>query len=229
MVARAIFESKLPVISAVGHEIDFTISDFVADARAATPSVAAELITEGFFASREFVGQAGARLGQLVRERLLSEKQSIFQMLKRLARAHPRRRLREQSQRLDDLQNGLLRCAKYGHRASLTAWRVLVQRLFRVKPSEAFVRRHEALCQAKARLQERLHARLRDLKSRLSDTSHRLRLLSPENVLKRGYSITMDAASRKVVRRADEVRPGQKLTTRLQSGEIRSTAEERTR
>ena len=57
-VARAIFESALPVVSAVGHEIDFTISDFVADVRAATPSAAAEIITEGVFASREFVAEA---------------------------------------------------------------------------------------------------------------------------------------------------------------------------
>ena len=61
IVARAIFESALPVVSAVGHEIDFTIADFVADVRAATPSAAAEIITEGVFASREFVaGGAGA-------------------------------------------------------------------------------------------------------------------------------------------------------------------------
>ena len=64
-VARAIFESALPVVSAVGHEIDFTIADFVADVRAATPSVAAEIITEGVFASREFVGEAPERLRQL--------------------------------------------------------------------------------------------------------------------------------------------------------------------
>ena len=68
-VARAIFESAIPVVSAVGHEIDFTISDFVADVRAATPSAAAEIITEGVFASREFVAEALGLLRQRVRQR----------------------------------------------------------------------------------------------------------------------------------------------------------------
>jgi exodeoxyribonuclease VII large subunit len=66
-VARAIFESAVPVVSAVGHEIDFTIADFVADVRAATPSAAAEIITEGVFASREFVATRRARLQRAAR------------------------------------------------------------------------------------------------------------------------------------------------------------------
>ena len=66
-VARAIFESAIPVVSAVGHEIDFTIADFVADVRAATPSAAAEIITEGVFASREFVGDAPGLLQRAAR------------------------------------------------------------------------------------------------------------------------------------------------------------------
>src|SRR4029077_8428533 len=68
IVARAIFNSSLPVVSAVGHEIDFTISDFVADLRAATPSAAAEIITEGVFSSFEFVGEAARRIRQLTRQ-----------------------------------------------------------------------------------------------------------------------------------------------------------------
>ena len=68
VVARAIFDSALPVVSAVGHEIDFTISDFVADLRAATPSAAAEIITEGVFSSSQFVSEAAQRLRQLAGE-----------------------------------------------------------------------------------------------------------------------------------------------------------------
>jgi exodeoxyribonuclease VII large subunit len=70
VVARAIFESAIPIVSAVGHEIDFTIADFVADVRAATPSAAAEIITEGMFASREFVADAPLRLRQRARRQL---------------------------------------------------------------------------------------------------------------------------------------------------------------
>src|SRR5437867_4733007 len=75
IVARAIFESAVPVVSAVGHEIDFTISDFVADVRAATPSAAAEIITEGVFSSGQFISEAGARLRQLLDQQLADKHQ----------------------------------------------------------------------------------------------------------------------------------------------------------
>ena len=84
IVARAIFESPLPVVSAVGHEIDFTISDFVADVRAATPSAAAEIITEGVFSSCEFVGDAADRLRRLVGEQLEGKADHLKQVSHRI-------------------------------------------------------------------------------------------------------------------------------------------------
>ncbi|MBC8095209.1 MAG: exodeoxyribonuclease VII large subunit, partial [Akkermansiaceae bacterium] len=116
VVARAIFESAVPVVSAVGHEIDFTISDFVADFRAATPSAAAEIITEGVFSSGEFVADSARRIRQLVAQQLEGKAYELEQIRQRLARVHPRRRFNEWLQRLDDLQTGLQRCAKAGTR-----------------------------------------------------------------------------------------------------------------
>jgi exodeoxyribonuclease VII large subunit len=225
-LARAIFESKLPVVSAVGHEIDFTISDFVADIRAATPSAAAELITEGVFASREFISDASRQLRKSIRLRLASEEQRVVELSRRLARAHPRRWIQEQFQRLDDLQSALVRCAKYAYRSRSTNWRALLQRFLRVRPSQRLTQRAETLCQAKARLQDEVHHRLRELRIRLTNAENRLRLLSPENVLKRGYSITRDLASGRIIRGAKEVTRGQKLKTHLGSGEIRSVVED---
>src|SRR6185437_12128893 len=103
IVARAIFESALPVVSAVGHEIDFTISDFVADLRAATPSAAAEIITEGVFSSCEFVSDAADRMRQLVGQQLEGKLDDLEQLSHRLSRLHPRRRIDDSLQRLDDL------------------------------------------------------------------------------------------------------------------------------
>src|SRR5439155_14580872 len=80
VVARAIFESTIPVVSAVGHEIDFTISDFVADLRAATPSAAAEIITEGVFASRKFLAETAPYLRQLIRQRLGQDRERLRQL-----------------------------------------------------------------------------------------------------------------------------------------------------
>jgi exodeoxyribonuclease VII large subunit len=224
-VAWAIFESAIPVVSAVGHEIDFTISDFVADVRAATPSVAAEIITEGVFASREFVAGAPDLLRRRVRQRLEGATEDFEQVQGRLARLHPRRRLNESLQRLDDLQSGLLRCAKQGARDRAVAWRTLTDRLLRVRPAQMLNQRRESLVMSQRRLRELTRAGLWNGKSRFGILEARLHLLGPEQVLARGYSITMDAASGKVLRDAQRVQSGQRLKTRLQAGEILSRAE----
>jgi len=202
-VARAIAASALPVVSAVGHEIDFTISDFVADFRAATPSAAAEIITQNVFASREFVAEAPALLARAARRGLETALESSGQLRGRLARLHPRRRLDESLQRLDDSQSGLLRCLKTAVRSRRQSFDHAAARFLRAKPSQILKARREALRQAEARL----------------------RLLGPEQVLARGYSITTDAATGKVLRDAKQVKPGQRLQTRLKTGQIRSIAE----
>jgi exodeoxyribonuclease VII large subunit len=226
VVARAIFESALPVVSAVGHEIDFTISDFVADVRAATPSAAAEIITEGVFASREFVAEAPGMLRRKARQRLEVVTTEFEQLQGRLARAHPRRRLDEFLQRLDDLQNGLLRCAKQGTKDRQVAWQNLATRLLRVRPAQLLQQRRELLKASRHRLRELAQTHLRSWQNRFSATEARLRLLGPEQVLSRGYSITTDAASGRVLRQAAEVKAGQRLKTRLKTGEIFSRTEE---
>ena len=225
VVARAVFESVIPVVSAVGHEIDFTISDFVADVRAATPSAAAEIITEGGFASRNFVAEAGARMSQLVRQRLGRERDQAQRLLQRAARAHPRRRLNETLQLLDDLQGGLLRAARSRRRECQFRWDNARQRLGRVRPGQLLERRREQIRELQRRLRERAAGTLRSLKGLFATVEARLGLLSPMNVLERGFSITTDAASGRVIRDAAEVEPGRRLKTRLKKGEIRSVAE----
>jgi exodeoxyribonuclease VII large subunit len=224
-VARAIFESAIPVVSAVGHEIDFTISDFVADVRAATPSAAAEIITEGVFASREFVAGVPELLRRRIRQRLERATGDFEQIQGRLTRLHPRRRLNETLQRLDDLQSGLLRGAKQGAHNRVMAWRNLAERLLRIRPVQLLKQRRESLVLSRRRLHELTQVHLRNWQNRFTATESRLRLLGPEQVLSRGYSITMDAATGRVLRRAVEVKAGQKLKTRLQAGEIFSRAE----
>ncbi len=203
IVARAIFESKILVVSAVGHEIDFTISDFVADIRAATPSAAAEIITEGIFSSCKFLSQCGERMRQLFRQQIKDKEFLLEQVSQRLARAHPRRKFQNWLQRLDDLQNSLSRCAKHGARHSQIVLRNLSERLHRIRPSQFLKQRREQLRQ----IQKQLN------------------LLGPEQVLSRGYSITMDAGSGKVLRDAKKIAAGQKLKTRLKTGDIISKAE----
>ncbi len=202
-VARAIFESAIPVVSAVGHEIDFTIADFVADMRVATPSAAAEVITEGVFASREFVNDAPELLRRAVRRGLDRGIESFGSLAGRLSRLHPRRRLNDSLQRLDDLQSGLLRGLKTTSRSRGLMFQNLAGRFLRAKPSLALKVRRESLRQLERRLNS----------------------LGPEQVLARGYSITTDAASGMILRSAAKVKAGQKVKTRLTDGEFSSRVE----
>ena len=203
IVARAIFESKIPVVSAIGHEIDFTIADFVADIRAATPSAAAEIITEGIFSSCKFLSQCGERMRQLFRQQIEDKGFLLEQNAQRLSRAQPRRKFQGWIQQLDDLQNSLSRCAKHGARHSQIVLRNLSERLHRIRPSQFLKQRREQLRQ----IQKQLN------------------LLGPEQVLARGYSITMDAATGKIIRRAKDAKPGQHLRTRVAEGEVSSKVE----
>jgi exodeoxyribonuclease VII large subunit len=226
VVARAIFESTIPIVSAVGHEIDFTISDFVADVRAATPSAAAEIITEGVYSSCEFVSNAARRMRQLLSQGMEDKADRLKQMIRRFALVHPRRRFNDWVQRLDDLQLSLLRCFKHGVRQQRVTWTHLTERLLRIRPEYLLKQRRELLQQESQRLREQMRHRLRERRDQLQTVEARLRLLGPEQVLARGYSITMDAVTGKVLRDAAEVKVGLKLRTRLKSGEVFSQAEQ---
>jgi len=225
VVARAIFESALPVVSAVGHEIDFTISDFVADLRAATPSAAAEIITEGVYASRQFLAEASQRLRQLALQQTADKRFALAQTSRRLARVHPRRRLNDCLQRLDDAQSTLLRGVQQNVRRQRVFWQNLSDRLARVRPALALKQRRDRLDQLDRRLLEQTRHQIDARKRAIAALEARLRVLGPEQVLSRGYSITTDAATGRVLRDAGEIQPGQRLRTRLKTGEILSAAE----
>ena len=109
IVANAIFQSALPIISGVGHEIDFTIADFVADQRAPTPSAAAEMISPDQMELRGQLANNAQRLTRLMHHKLVTLKQQIQWTQKHLAQQHPKKRLLEKMQRLDFYESGLVR------------------------------------------------------------------------------------------------------------------------
>ncbi|HYG24415.1 MAG TPA: exodeoxyribonuclease VII large subunit [Verrucomicrobiae bacterium] len=225
VVARAIFDSSIPIVSAVGHEIDFTISDFVADVRAATPSAAAEIITEGVFSSCAFVSAVSGRIRQLALQQMADKAHELNQASQRLARAHPRRKFNDWLQRLDDLQGSLARCARAGLRQHAVAAKNLSERLGRIKPAHLLRQRRELFEQELQRLQEQLRHRLRESRHRFETVQTRLRLLGPEQVLARGYTITTDENTGRVVHDAKQLRVGQRIRTRAKSGTAVSVVE----
>ncbi|MDG1833718.1 MAG: exodeoxyribonuclease VII large subunit [Verrucomicrobiota bacterium] len=224
-VARAIHASSVPVVSAVGHEIDFTISDFVADARAATPSAAAEIITAAAVTLSDSLAATGERLTWLARRRRESFKEHTATITHRLGRCHPRRRLQERMQRVDELHTDLQRAAQSHRQKFSTHWRGLAERLLRVHPELVVRHRRQQVAQLAARLHERKGHRLDRAAQRLTRLVDRLRLLGPANVLARGYSITQNLKSKKVIRSVKDAPSGTRLSTQLFDGSVESMAE----
>jgi exodeoxyribonuclease VII large subunit len=212
-------------VSAVGHEIDFTISDFAADVRAATPSAGAEIITEAMFASREWVEEAPARMAGRVQRRLELAGEAAGRATAALQRRHPRRRLQEQMQRTDDLQEMLLRRVRARLGAAAAAADQALRGLRRLRPAAQVERRREKLQPIGERLARGVRASLELRKRRLEALMARLRLLSPEAVLDRGYSITVEAATGRVLRDAASVQRGARIVSRLRSGQIASVVD----
>jgi len=222
VVARAIFHSSLPVISAVGHEIDFTIADFVADLRAATPSAAAELITAEYVACREWIGDAPRLLRRLADGQMETKQDALDALAHRLERVSPRRRLDAAAQRLDELHARLRRTTLAGVRSHRQLAVTLHRRMLAAKPSARVRALRERFAAVEGILRERMRARLNTRSARLQRLAAQLRLLGPQGALDRGYSITTTGEGR-ILRSAKDTKPGDALLTRLRDGVIRST------
>jgi exodeoxyribonuclease VII large subunit len=225
VVARAIVDSALPVVSAVGHEIDFTISDFAADLRAATPSAAAEILTEGVYASRALVWEAPARLREAARATRDGLADDLRSVAGRLRRAHPQRRLQESAQRLDDLESSLVRALQGTLRQQRQQSAHLTGRLLQCKPGIAVDAARTRLDHERRRLVELARRSHQALTERVQGLQTRLQLVGPQQVLARGYTLTTDAATGRIVRAASEVVKGQRLKTQFRKDAVISTVE----
>lgn len=217
-VARAIFNSKLPIVCGVGHEVDFTIADFVADLRAPTPSAAAELLVpDGDDWLDKFIG-----FEVLLEEAMLRRLQQWQKHLRNLRQRlrHPRERLEQQAQRLDNLE---LRLKNHIHKLLANYKNQLIQLRLRQQAHHPQIR----LAQLSERIknaQTRLHTaqyRLIDRKKQaLGESVRMLNTLSPLSTLERGYALVTDTQTRKVISDSDQVIPGSEISARLAHGEL---------
>jgi len=197
----------------------------VADARAATPTAGAEILTENAFASRDFVATAPGRLLLLLRRRLEEERDNWQRLARAIERSHPRRKLDEHWQYLDDLRLRLARKTRQSWREHLARWELWRKRLNQIRWHQELARRRQLLKEQDRRRQALARARLAEALSRWQTAQARLELLSPTRVLERGFSITLDARTGQILRRALDATPGQLLLTRLPQGTIGSVVE----
>ena len=198
-VVRAVAASNVPVVSAVGHETDFTLCDFAAHVRAGTPSIAAELVVPE-------------------KEKLLRR---IDEAAGRLARA-PRQAGETFAQRIDHLELRMTTALRNGTTPVAARLDRAAQRLAPAL-KEAVAAAERRLARSEPRLLPAMREALSKGLRRLSTAQAKLELLDPGSPLKRGYSLTFDAEGR-IVRCAETVKPGDRLTTRLGVGEITSVA-----
>ena len=220
-VARAIFASRIPIVSAVGHETDVTIADFVADLRAPTPSAAAEIVSRNQLELLRQIQSQQQRLEMAMDYFLASNNQRFTRLQHRLQQQHPQLRLARQQtelvrlkQRLDTAIDARLR------RASLHQQR-LSQRLSQHMPLPRIHRLQTRLQQHEYRLSQALSARLGASRERFGTLAAHLEAVSPLATLARGYSVTQ-AADGKLLKQTRQVQAGDKLTTRLADGIVES-------
>ena len=221
-LARAVAASHIPVISAVGHETDFTIIDFVADLRAPTPSAAAELVIRSRQEIEEQAEGLRLRLARATRYRLLLLRQQLTELAQHGAFGRMADAIARRQQRLDDLI----------YRLSTAQRALLGQRRRRLDMASAGVRHHDlrrVLAGVRRDLQAQLaallasgRAQLLRHRSRLEQLEARLQGLSPLNILDRGYALVFDAQGQ-LVKDAAQVQSGQEIRARLAKGEITAT------
>jgi exodeoxyribonuclease VII large subunit len=224
-VARTIAALELPIIVGVGHEIDFTIADFAADLRAPTPSQAAELAVPDQAEWLARFARLGQQLVHAARRRLAVDERRFASLAHRLSRCHPGLRLREQQQRLDELEAR----ARHGLERGIAAAKVRLGRLAtsvaHANPAHALAKVRERSRWAGERLRLAIVRNLDETRQRLKLAERALASLSPLATLERGYAIVQRHDGGALITDAARAPPGTRIDVRLARGTLAATVD----
>lgn len=219
-VARSIFASEIPVISAVGHETDFTISDFVADLRAATPTAAAELAVPHYLELKQQLAYEAQRLYRGLMRRLDEKRERLERLKRSPALTNPRRQVVQHAERLDRLTEQL----RYRMRERIAAARecklTLERKLIGFDPREQvrFAKRRHHI--ASHQLILVMQSLVRGKRAELAAGMRQLDALSPLKVMQRGYSLVYNESGKGLVKSIGQVQPGDIVNVRLSDGRL---------
>ncbi len=223
-VARAIYDCPYPVISGVGHEIDFTIADFVADRREPTPSAAIEAAVPDGQVLHQRLDMLSQRLDTAAEGNLREQKRTIDALRREMEAREPARKLQNWAQAMDYLDERLESAVNRrleSHTATLSRYQAI---LAGWNPERDLLHARERIARARDAMEEAIQRRFQTLREQLHHQSELLKAIGPENTLQRGYSITLDEGGQPIFKAAD-LKPGQLLTTRLADGDVRSRVE----
>ncbi|MEI6860201.1 MAG: exodeoxyribonuclease VII large subunit [Shewanella sp.] len=220
-LAHAIYNSALPVVSAVGHEIDTSISDYVADVRAPTPSAGAELLSKDAESKTEKLELFISRFKQSWQHYQLKTNSRMNTLIHRLQRQDPKRRLQQYGQSFDEMQFRLDAAIDKKLSTLTLKQQELSHRLGQQSPSNKLSLESQRLGYLTSRLKDSIKEKLVHSEKSLNYSAHQLQTVSPLATLSRGYSITQDETG-KVLLNTSGITIGDILTTRLLKGEIRS-------
>jgi exodeoxyribonuclease VII large subunit len=227
VVARAISRSDIPVISAVGHEIDYTIADFVSDLRAPTPSGAAELAVrdkEELFSEIEHLL---IRAGNSLEKMVVSSRERVRSLLKSYGFRRPLDLVVQYHQTLDDCERRLNLLWDYRLQSLREGVASEIKRLKGASPESIIVRHRETIGGFERRLTLNWSYRLQSLKNSSTFLEKRLEGVSPEGILFRGYSITYKLPKKHVVRNSEELKSRDRIETQFHKGRVISSVEEK--
>jgi len=227
VVARAIHEAGLPVVSAVGHETDVTIADMVADARAPTPSAGAESLSpDGQALHRDFA-QRERQISDSMQHRLRRLSERSAELTGRLHRQHPGRQLQERGQRLDELESRLVTAQRRRLQDARQRLQSADQRLTRTDPRLGLGTMRERLTALHTRLDQGINHRLKQARERLNTLTRALETVSPLATVHRGYAILRREPDAALIRHIASVSDGDQLRARISDGEIVCRVEDR--
>ncbi|WP_318435402.1 exodeoxyribonuclease VII large subunit [Photobacterium leiognathi] len=222
IVARTIAASQIPIVSAVGHEVDVTIADFVADVRAPTPSAAAELISRDMTHQTQLLDRKRQQLRHAITAYLSQSLRQTTQLQHRLERQHPQLRLNLQQQHIDEISQRLTQ----GMARKLQKHQQHIEhnnyKLSLYSPASLVINAQRNLERSEQRLYDALDRKLLNARHKLAVAAEKLETVSPLATLARGYSITRNEQG-DVIRKASQVNAGDTLITTVTDGEIHSS------
>ncbi len=226
IVAKAIFESKIPVVGAVGHETDHSIAEYVADIRAPTPSAAAEIVCAEKAQQLKFLEKTEAQLTQILKQQIRHHRQRYDSLLRNPVIRSPYTLLGPWMQRLDDLRQLL----DQGAIQKIEHTKVLIQSrqklLNSLKPTAQISFYRQRIFNLNKQLDHRIRYLVQQKKERLKHVIANLNSIDPKNLLKKGYSILFSEKEASVITTADSLKKGDRVKILVSDGEAISTINE---